>query len=140
MLTEDNNALIGAPGPFTWRGTVFAVSVAHDFLFRDKTHYHTAVHPGDTPPVDKYSYLGMSLAAGNFLPPSRRCQQPISYAAGAPRAGGTGKVIIFVKCKREIMKVQQVNNTLFFAVFRAMIERAVEFLVFGSFCSCVVAF
>ena len=90
MLTEDNNALIGAPGPFTWRGTVFAVSVAHDFLFRDKTHYHTAVHPGDTPPVDKYSYLGMSLAAGNFLPPSRRCQQPISYAAGAPRARGRG--------------------------------------------------
>ena len=107
MLTEDNSALIGAPGPFTWRGTVFAVSVAHDFLFRDKTHYHTAVNP-DESPVGKYSYLGMSLAAGNFLPPSRRCDQPVSYAAGAPRAGGTGKVLIFVKCKREILRVEQI--------------------------------
>ena len=50
-------ALIGAPGPFTWRGTVFAVSVEEDFLFRDKTHYHTPVKEGNAP-VDKYSYLG----------------------------------------------------------------------------------
>ena len=57
LLTEDNMALIGAPGPFTWRGTVFAVSVEEDFLFRDKTHYHTPVKEGNAP-VDKYSYLG----------------------------------------------------------------------------------
>ena len=57
LLTDDNMALIGAPGPFTWRGTVFAVSVEEDFLFRDKTHYHTPVKEGNAP-VDKYSYLG----------------------------------------------------------------------------------
>ncbi len=63
-------ALIGSPGPFTWRGTVFAMSIADDFLFRDKTHYYVPVKGGDAP-VDKYSYLGMAITAGNFLPQSR---------------------------------------------------------------------
>ena len=62
-----------------------------DFLFRDKTHYHTPVLPTDSP-VDKYSYLGMAVAAGNFLPTSRNCGEYLSYAAGAPRANGTGQV------------------------------------------------
>ena len=107
MLTKDNMALIGSPGPFTWRGTVFAVSVEQDFLFRDKTHYHTPVKGNDTP-IGKYSYLGMSLAAGDFLPESRTCGQHMSYASGAPRAGGTGKVLIFVKCSQELMRIEKV--------------------------------
>ena len=41
-----------------------------DFLFRDNTHYHSPISVQDSP-VDKYSYLGMAVAAGNFLPPSR---------------------------------------------------------------------
>jgi len=81
-------ALIGSPGPFTWRGTVFAFSIADDFLFRDKTHYYVPVKSGDAP-VDKYSYLGMSLTAGNFLPKSRSCGKELTYASGAPRAGWT---------------------------------------------------
>ena len=107
MLTKDNMALIGSPGPFTWRGTVFAVSVEQDFLFRDKTHYHTPVKGNDAP-VGKYSYMGMSVAAGDFLPESRTCGQHTSYASGAPRAGGTGKVLIFVKCSQELMRVERV--------------------------------
>ena len=107
MLTKDNMALIGSPGPFTWRGTVFAVSVEQDFLFRDKTHYHTPVKGNDAP-VGKYSYMGMSVAAGDFLPESRTCGQHMSYASGAPRAGGTGKVLIFVKCSQELMRVERV--------------------------------
>ena len=44
-------------GPYTWRGTVFAVSVEDDYLFRDKTHYYIPVIRGESP-VDKYAYLG----------------------------------------------------------------------------------
>ena len=57
MIDEDQTALIGAPGPYTWRGTVFAVSVEDDYLFRDKTHYYIPVIRGESP-VDKYAYLG----------------------------------------------------------------------------------
>ena len=60
ILTEDQTALIGAPGPYTWRGTVFAYSVEDDYLFRDKTHYHIPVREGEAP-VDKYAYLGKLL-------------------------------------------------------------------------------
>ena len=74
MITEDQTALIGAPGPYTWRGTVFAVSVEDDYLFRDKTHYYIPVIRGESP-VDKYAYLGKkyllryfsTLRVPNFL-------------------------------------------------------------------------
>lgn len=107
LVTEENTALIGSPGPYTWRGSVFALSVDDDFLTRDKTHYHTPVRPGEAP-VGKYAYLGMSVAAGQFLSPQKSCGQRLSYAAGAPREGGTGRVIIFVKCQTDLLKVQHV--------------------------------
>ncbi|QQP37013.1 Uncharacterized protein FKW44_022294, partial [Caligus rogercresseyi] len=107
LLTEDNTALIGSPGPFTWRGTVFAMSVEDDFLFRDKTHYTRPSRTGTL--RGKYSYLGMSLTAGNFLPPSRSCGQKLSYASGAPRDGSSGKVFIFVKCNDKLMHVQRLR-------------------------------
>ncbi len=57
LLLDDDTAVIGTPGPYTWRGTVFAVSVSDDFLRRDKTVYYVPLPP-DESPVDKYSYLG----------------------------------------------------------------------------------
>ena len=60
MLLDDDTALIGTPGPYTWRGTVFAVSVSDDFLHRDKTLYYGPL-THDHSPVDKYSYLGMAI-------------------------------------------------------------------------------
>ncbi len=108
LLTADETALIGSPGPFTWRGTVFAVSVAEDFLFRDKTHYHIPVRPSDSP-VDKYAYLGMAVEAGNFLPEHQSCGQHLTYAAGAPRAADNGKVVLFVRCSSaELLSVRRV--------------------------------
>lgn len=56
LLLDDDTALIGTPGPYTWRGTVFAVSVSDDFLHRDKTTYYGPLT--EHSPVDKYSYLG----------------------------------------------------------------------------------
>ena len=84
-----------------------------DFLFRDKTHYHLPVVSQS--PVGKYSYLGMAVAAGNFLPSAASCGEYLSYATGAPRANGTGQVIVFVKCHSELMKVQLVLPGQMFA-------------------------
>jgi len=89
MLLADGTALIGTPGPYTWRGTIFAVSVAGEFLRRDKTIYYGPLEQHS--PVDKYSYLGMSVTAGNYY------GDKVSYAAGAPRSGGTGQVVLHTK-------------------------------------------
>ncbi|XP_046437434.1 integrin alpha-PS1-like isoform X2 [Daphnia pulex] len=93
MLLDDDTALIGTPGPYTWRGTVFAVSVSDDFLHRDKTLYYGPLTQ-DHSPVDKYSYLGMSVTSGKYF------GSKVSYAAGAPRSNGTGQVVIFTKVKK----------------------------------------
>lgn len=89
-LLLDDTAVIGTPGPYTWRGTVFVISVSDNFLDRDKTFYHGPLAEHESP-VDKYSYLGMSVTAGRFF------GNETAYAAGAPRANGTGQVLIFSK-------------------------------------------
>ncbi|RWS30056.1 integrin alpha-ps-like protein [Leptotrombidium deliense] len=99
-ISEDSEIIIGAPGPYTWRGTIFKNSVK--FSIRDdKTWYFG---PLDTAsPVDKYSYLGMSVASGKFYGPST------SYASGAPRANGTGRVVLFGKQKKNTtLEVKQI--------------------------------
>ncbi|KAK9501601.1 hypothetical protein O3M35_012297 [Rhynocoris fuscipes] len=91
-LIANDTLVVGSPGPFTWRGTIFVLSVLDDFLSRDKTMYYSPLTE-ETAPIDKYSYLGMSVAAGDFF------GQGLSYAAGAPRSNGTGQVVIFNKVK-----------------------------------------
>lgn len=56
-LLDDGTMLLGTPGPYTWRGTLFAISVGGEYLKRDKNHYY-GPHLEQTSPVDKYSYLG----------------------------------------------------------------------------------
>ncbi|XP_031335419.1 integrin alpha-PS1 isoform X2 [Photinus pyralis] len=90
-LLNDGTAVIGSPGPFTWRGTIFVTEIAGEFLQRNKNVYIGPLN--DRPePINKYSYLGMSVAAGRFFDNHNR-----SYAAGAPRADDHGKVFIFNK-------------------------------------------
>ena len=43
-------------------------------------------------PVDKYSYLGMSVTSGDFFGDDK-----IIIATGAPRSNGTGEVIFYSK-------------------------------------------
>lgn len=57
-ILDDNTMVLGTPGPYTWRGTVFVISVGGEYLKRDKIHYY-GPHLDQTSPVDKYSYLGM---------------------------------------------------------------------------------
>lgn len=56
-LLEDDTMLLGTPGPFTWRGTVYVTSFDENFLRRDKNMYY-GPHFEQNSPVDKYSYLG----------------------------------------------------------------------------------
>src|SRR6218665_2479066 len=43
-------------------------------------------------PVEKYSYIGMSVASGDFLQDKK-----MIFATGAPRSNGTGEVVFFSK-------------------------------------------
>lgn len=88
MITENNNALFGSPGPYTWKGTVFSNNVRKGI--EDDIQWYLGPLDANSP-VDKYSYLGMSVAAGRFI------GDTLSYVAGAPRSNGTGQVIFFTK-------------------------------------------
>ncbi|VVC46162.1 Hypothetical protein CINCED_3A016546 [Cinara cedri] len=104
VLLEDDTVVIGAPGSYNWKGNIFMVNVSDDFLLRDKTCYYSPVRDVDVSPVDSNSYLGMSTIAAYFL------GSQIVYAAGAPRANGTGQVILFTTFKPSVtlMDVQVV--------------------------------
>ncbi|XP_026499697.1 integrin alpha-PS1 isoform X1 [Vanessa tameamea] len=91
-LLEDDTLVLGSPGPYTWRGTIFTQDTNDDLLERDHVVYMAPVEDGVSP-VEKYSYLGMSVSGASFF------GSEASYAAGAPRAHGTGQVVLFSKPK-----------------------------------------
>ncbi|UYV76284.1 ITGA7 [Cordylochernes scorpioides] len=88
-ISEDANIVIGAPGPYTWRGTVFTNSI--HFRMRDDKTWNLGPLLDDVAPVDKYSYLGMSVTSGRFF------KGEMNFVGGAPRANGTGQVVFFRK-------------------------------------------
>lgn len=59
-LLDDNTMVLGTPGPFTWRGTVFVTEIGGEYLERDKNMYY-GDHTDNSSPVDKYSYLGRTV-------------------------------------------------------------------------------
>lgn len=86
---------MGAPGPFTWRGTIFVHEVAgQDFMYRDKTMYHGPLNDNRYP-IDKYSYMGMSVDGGKFFQ-----NKPFIYISGAPRSNMTGQVFFMNKISK----------------------------------------
>ena len=93
-LLEDGTAVLGSPGPFTWRGAIFVIAIGGDYLTRDKTQYFSEHQ--EKSPVDKYSYLGMSVTAGKYFNDS------MYYAAGAPRSNDNGQVVIFNKLRNTV--------------------------------------
>lgn len=54
---EDDTILMGSPGPYAWRGTIFTQDANDDVLARDHVVYMAPVVDGASP-VEKYSYLG----------------------------------------------------------------------------------
>jgi len=72
-IRQDGNLLIGAPGPYNWRGAVFK-NVIKQSLTEDSVWYQSPVEdplPGGEdmpdPPVNYYSYLGSRFIAFSFL-------------------------------------------------------------------------
>ncbi|XP_035223248.1 integrin alpha-PS1-like isoform X2 [Stegodyphus dumicola] len=92
-ISEDHKLVIGSPGPFTWRGTVFVNSVK--FGIRDDKNWYYGPLLDDEAPVEKYSYLGMAVTSGKFF------GNETSFVGGAPRGNGTGQVVFFKKNKME---------------------------------------
>ncbi|XP_003246766.1 integrin alpha-PS1 isoform X2 [Acyrthosiphon pisum] len=98
MLLSDDTVVIGSPGSYNWKGNVFTVSVSDDFLHRDKTCYYSPVRDNEVSPVDSHSYLGMSTTADYLF----GRHNDMVYAAGAPRANGTGQVVLFTKLRPSV--------------------------------------
>jgi len=93
-LLGDDTALLGAPGAYTCKGMMYSISVSDDYLNKDRDHHHTPVMDNST--VDKYSYLGTSVAGGKFF------GDHFSYVAGAPKASlGSGQVIFYSKVTQQ---------------------------------------
>lgn len=88
LISEDSTIVLGAPGPYTWKGTVFTITVE-----RARRGWSWSVSPflDEEAPVEKYSYLGMAVTAGKFI------NNRMTYVAGAPRSNGTGRVVFFSK-------------------------------------------
>lgn len=92
-LLDGDVMVLGTPGPYTWRGTIYITEIGKDYLKRDKNMYYSD-HSEKNSPVDKYSYLGMAVTGGKYF------RDEVAYAAGAPRSKGHGEVIIFSKSKQ----------------------------------------
>nr|XP_042897311.1 integrin alpha-PS1 isoform X2 [Parasteatoda tepidariorum] len=95
MVADGNTIVVGTPGPFTWRGTVFTTSIS--FKIRDDKRWYYGPIMEDASPVDKYSYLGMAVTSGAFFNGKQ------SYVAGAPRSNGTGQVVFFTKINKAVI-------------------------------------
>ncbi|CAH0564669.1 unnamed protein product [Brassicogethes aeneus] len=107
---QDGNLLMGAPGPFTWRGTIFTTSVVGEFLDRDTLVYRGPLSDTSAP-IEKYSYLGMSVTGGKFFDKNR-----YTYVSGAPRSNYTGQVYFFEKNQgQEILNISMILNGESFA-------------------------
>jgi hypothetical protein len=70
MIFEDDSAVIGAPGPLTWRGAIFVSSVSDNYLERDKLLYEAVetlmgkTEDDENPyaHIRKVAYMGKPLA------------------------------------------------------------------------------
>lgn len=94
-LFADGTMALGAPGPYTWRGTIFVQTFDGHYLNRDKSIYY-GPHTENQSPVDKYSYLGMSVTGGHYFAANQ-----MAYVSGAPRSVGHGQVVFFTKLQKD---------------------------------------
>lgn len=88
-VSESADIVVGTPGPYNWRGTVFTNSIA--FTAKDDRTWYMAPVQDEEAKVDRYSYLGMSLVTGKFF------NKQQYYVSGAPRSNGTGQVLLMAK-------------------------------------------
>lgn len=88
-ISESSDIVIGSPGPYTWRGTVFTNSV--NFSAKEDKTWYMAPVIDRLAKVQLYSYLGMSVISGKFF------HKQQYYVSGAIRSNGTGQVLFLTK-------------------------------------------
>jgi len=88
-ISDSSDIVLGSPGPYTWRGTVFSNSI--QFSTKDDRTWYMAPVQDDEAKVYKYSYLGMSLVTGRFF------NKQQYYVSGAPRSNDIGQVLVMTK-------------------------------------------
>ena len=88
-ISDSSDIVLGSPGSYTWRGTVFSNSIS--FTAKDDRTWYMAPVQDDEAKVHKYSYLGMTVLTGRFF----NGQQ--YYVSGAPRSRETGQVLVMTK-------------------------------------------
>ena len=74
--TENDYALFGAPGCFTWRGNLLAQNAG------TAARYETAVRPDNNLDYTKHGHLGLSVTSGKYF------DGELQFAAGAPHVNG----------------------------------------------------
>jgi len=98
---NSNDILIGAPGPFNWRGAVFRNTFSSGSMLDDSLWYQTPVEDrktsvnGADPAVPFYSYFGMSVKIANI-------SGIRWYIGGAPRSERFGQVLMFRPPARQL--------------------------------------
>ena len=88
-ISESADIVLGSPGVYTWRGTVFSNSIA--FTAKDDRTWYMAPVQEEEAKVYKYSYLGMSIVTGKFF------NKQQNYISGAPRSNEMGQVLVMSK-------------------------------------------
>jgi integrin alpha 7 len=88
-ISDSSDIVIGSPGPYTWRGSVFTNSIT--FSPKDDRTWYMAPVQDEDAKVYKYSYLGMSIVTGKFF------KGKTYFISGAPRSKETGQVLVMTK-------------------------------------------
>lgn len=88
-ISNNSDIVLGAPGPYTWRGTVFSNSIT--FRAKDDRTWYMAPVQDEDAKVYKYSYLGMSVVTGAFFNDQQY------FISGAPRSNEVGQVLVMTK-------------------------------------------
>ena len=83
---------IGMPGTELWRGEIYTYELSTSEFFPDFIFSNAGINKQQ---VDHYSYVGYSIAAG-FHDLLKKSGEPL-FAAGAPRGGNVGQVVVFQK-------------------------------------------
>ena len=89
------------PKPFVSPSDYLSIRVKTTKVKKD--NFNTNYHPNQS--TTSIIIVVIQVTAGNFLPTSKNCGEFLAYAVGAPRANGTGQVVLFVKCHSELLKV-----------------------------------
>jgi hypothetical protein len=116
-VDKEGNMVLGAPGPYAWRGAVFK-NVIQLSLSEEPRWFQSPVEdplpgraPGPNPATSFYSYLGMSVKIGNVLNGKK------TYVVGAPRSKDVGQVLLMQEGSSDLEVRQYLTGEQFGSSF-----------------------